>query len=77
MLSFELKTPSVSQFPEELEIYCDAIGLENLLAQLTLLKSRKTEHIQLMAGSWGGHLDEAPQRMGNVPLRHIKILLRT
>lgn len=77
MLSFELKRSLARDDPEELEIYCDADGLESLLAQLLLLKRGRTEHVHLMAESWGGtHLDDVPQDSSRVPLRHVKVLLR-
>lgn len=76
MLSFEIK-PVTSGLPDELEVYCDANGLEILLAQLRLLSEGKTEHVHLMAESWGGnHLDDSPQDVSSNPIRHVKVLLR-
>lgn len=74
MLSFELpKVPA----NDELEIFCDHEGLDSLIAQLRLLKEGRTEHVHLMAKSWGGtHLDDAPQGAAHASLRHVKILLR-
>jgi hypothetical protein len=41
------------------------------------LKEGRTEHVHLMARSWGGtHLDETPQVAGHASLRQVKILLR-
>jgi hypothetical protein len=74
MLSFEFKVLPGVEPPDELEIYCDASGLDSLLAQLQLLKSGKTDHVHLMTRSWGGtHLDELPQRATQIPLRHVII----
>jgi len=73
MLSFEVKP---SQDCAELEIYCDAEGLGSLLAQLRFLERNKTDHVHLMAESWGGtHLDDVPLQGNNRPVRHVKITL--
>lgn len=78
MLSFELKKSVNGEAPDELEIYCDGAGIESLLAQLLLIKEGRTEHVHLIAESWGGtHLDDLPQDASNVPLRHVKILFRS
>lgn len=77
MLSFELKKPGTGKSADELEIFLDRAGLESLLAQLKFLQNGKTEHVHLMAESWGGsHLSEQPQGRENFPIRHVKILLR-
>jgi hypothetical protein len=77
MLSFELKKTTGQEAPEELEVYCDVDGLDSLMAQLQLLKEKRTEHVHLMARTWGGtHLDDSPQDVGHVALRHVKIVLR-
>jgi hypothetical protein len=77
MLSFELKKPKAGGTPDELEIFLDSAGLESLLAQLKFLQNGRTEHVHLMAESWGGtHLGEQPQGYENIPLRHVKVLLR-
>lgn len=76
MLSFELKKATTGSQPEMLQIHCDHAGLDALLAQLRLLEQACTDHVHLMAVSWGGsHLDEAPQEPDSVALRHVKILL--
>jgi len=68
MLSFELKGS------DELEVFCDAEGLDSLIAQLQLLKGGKTDHIHLMPPSWGGdHLTDRPVSIPNTVLRHVKI----
>jgi hypothetical protein len=77
MLSFEIKRAVSSNDVDQLEVYCDRDGLESLIGQLKLLKEGRTEHVELMAGSWGGtHLDESPRAPNNVPVRHVKVLLR-
>lgn len=77
MLSFELRKPKSGGVHDELEIYLDRTGLNSLLAQLQLLKEQRTEHLDLMAESWGGaHLDDQPQAPDGTPIRHVKILLR-
>jgi hypothetical protein len=77
MLSFELKRGERNNDVEQLDVYCDLNGLESLIGQLKLLKEGRTEHVDLMARSWGGtHLDESPQAPNNVSVRHVKVLLR-
>ena len=73
MISFELRN---QREIAELDVYVDRDGLAALLAQLRLLENGKTDHIHLMAESWGGtHLDEEPVGDGSAPLRHVKISL--
>jgi hypothetical protein len=75
MLSFELKNAD-GKTVDELEIFMDRDGLESLLAQLKFLREGKTEHVHLMAESWGGsHLSQRPQGHANVSIRHVKIML--
>lgn len=70
MLSFELKGS------DELEVLCDAAGLDSLVAQLDLLKSTKTDHVHLTSASWGGtHLEDTPISSANATLHHVKIYL--
>ena len=77
MLSFELKKPKSGDVHDELEICLDRVGLDSLLAQLRFLKEGRTEHLDLMAESWGGtHLDDQPQAADATPIRYVKILLR-
>ena len=77
MLSFELKQPRSGDSADELEVFLDRAGLESLLAQLKFLQEGKTEHVHLMADSWGGsHLSGQPQGRGNIPIRHVKVLFR-
>jgi hypothetical protein len=77
MLSFELKKPKSGDIHDELEIYLDRAGLDSLLAQLRFLKEGRTEHLDLMAESWGGtHLDTRAQADDATPIRYVKILLR-
>jgi hypothetical protein len=77
MISFELKTPKPGATPDELEVFVDRSGLESLLAQLRFLADGKTEHVHLMAETWGGsHLTDEPRRRDNISIRHVKVLLR-
>jgi hypothetical protein len=77
MISFELKKPNPGEAADELEVFLDHGGLESLLAQLRFLEEGRTEHVHLMAESWGGsHLSDQPQCQGNTTIRHVKILLR-
>jgi hypothetical protein len=77
MLSFELKKPKPGETADELEVFLDHAGLESLLAQLRFLQEGKTEHMHLMAESWGGsHLAEQPRGRENTAIRHVKVLLR-
>jgi hypothetical protein len=47
------------------------------MAQLLFIKEGRTEHVHLMAESWGGtHLDDRPQDANHVPLRHVKVVFR-
>lgn len=78
MLSFELRQSSTQDPPDELEIYCDRVGLESLMAQLQLLRDNRTDHVHLLAERWGGtHLSNSPQGDGNAPVRQVRILLRS
>jgi len=77
MISFELKTPKPGATADELEVFVDRNGLESLLAQLKFLADGKTEHVHLMAESWGGsHLTDEPRSRENIPIRHVKVVLR-
>jgi hypothetical protein len=77
LLSFELKRPEGEQPFERLEVALDAAGLESLLAQLHFLKDGQTEHVHLMAKAWGGsHLTDEPLYQENIPIRHVKFMLR-
>ncbi len=74
MLSFELRQPEKLDAYEELEIYLDKDGLDDLLAQLQFLKDNRTDHLHLMSETWGlGDLDDQPWVAVNVPLRHVRI----
>jgi len=76
MLSFELKKRKSGGPPDELEVFLDREGLDALLAQIKFLEDGNTEHVHLMAESWGGsHLAEEPRDRGNIPIRHVKFLL--
>jgi hypothetical protein len=75
MLSFEIRRSEAAS--DELDVVCDREGLESLLAQLRLLQLGKTDHVHLMAESWGGtHLDEDTSNPSSSPIRHVKVLLR-
>lgn len=77
MLSFEVKKPKCGETPDELELVLDRAGLESLLAQLKFIQEGRTEHVHLMAESWGGsHLSEQPQSRENIAIRHVTVLLR-
>ena len=77
MLSFEVKPFKPGVLPDELEVFLDRAGLESLLAQLAFFKDGKSDHVHLMAESWGGsHLDERPQGCDNAPIRHVKMYFR-
>lgn len=77
MLSFELKKPSPGETANEIEIFLDQDGLKSLLSQLKFLQDGRTEHIHLMAESWGGELlSEKPQDPENTSIRHVKVFLR-
>ncbi len=69
VMSFEVRDNS-----EELEIVLDSKGLKSLLDYLSFLDKQTTDHVHLMAKSWGGdELDEEPQLEGSKPMRHVKI----
>lgn len=75
MISFELKAQEKS-IPDEVEIYFDSSGLSDLVAQLEMLRSGRTDHVHLMAKSWGGsHLDDGTQIASNTPVRHVRMTL--
>jgi hypothetical protein len=76
MISFEIKRSKPGESADELEVVVDHRGLESLIAQLKFLADGKTEHVHLMAESWGGtHLADEPRSRDNIPIRHVKILL--
>lgn len=71
MISFEIGDI------EQLEIHLDRNGLADLLAQLKLLDDNKTDHIHLMAESWGGgHLEDEAVNEAAKPIKHVKIIMR-
>ena len=77
MLSFELKRPTSSSSPDELEVILDLEGLESLLAQLRFLKEGRTDHVHLMSEAWGGtHLSDRPQIPTNTTIHSVKIQRR-
>ena len=77
MLSFELKRTEAGESPSELEVFLDKEGLETLISQLLFLQDGKSDHVHLMSESWGSsELCEETQDRHNVPIHHVKILLR-
>ncbi|MCD9008214.1 immunity protein 32 [Luteimonas sp. XNQY3] len=75
MISFELKGQEKSTL-DEVDVYLDEVGLNSLIAQLEMIRSGKTDHIHLMAKSWGGnHLDDEVRVASNMPVRHVKMML--
>lgn len=77
MLSFELKRAGEGEAPDEIEVYLDKAGLKSLLVQLQFLEAGRTDHVHLMAESWGGsHLVDQPLGLENTPIHHVKILMR-
>lgn len=73
MISFELTNPNSLG---EMEIYLDKDGLADLIAQLKFLSDGKTDHVHLMAQSWGGdQLRETPIRRTSVAMKHVKLNL--
>ncbi len=77
MISFELLPNTGSENPDTLEVYFDKAGLNSLIAQLRFINERRTDHVHLMAESWGGnHLDELTQVPNQIPIRHVKMILK-
>ena len=75
MITVELKKPSGSRLPSEIEVHLDEEGLKFLLSQLKFLTDRRTDHVHLMSESWGGgELDERPPSADVIPIHHVKIL---
>ncbi|WP_311268295.1 Imm32 family immunity protein [Sphingobium sp. WCS2017Hpa-17] len=71
MISFEMSDA------DQLEIYLDQLGLAEFLAQIKLLDDKKTDHIHLMAESWGGsHLADGPVNTSAKAIRHVKMIVR-
>jgi hypothetical protein len=61
MLCFQFAMPAAGESPDELQVVCDREGLESLLEQLRFLSEGRTDHVHLMAESWGGsHLSDSP-----------------
>ena len=57
----------------EVEIFCDAEGLEILMGQLERLKSNAT-HVHLMTPAWAGsELDEKPIGRGTILINHLRV----
>lgn len=77
MLSFELIGKQTGEPPNELEVFLDRDGLETLIAQLRFLQDGKSDHVHLMSESWGGsELCDKTQVPDNLPIHHVKFLLR-
>lgn len=75
MISFEFKA-QCGNAPDEVEVYFDSEGLSALIAQLEMIRSGRTDHIHLMAESWGGsHLEDNPRMDLNMPVHHVKMSL--
>ncbi|MCW5958621.1 MAG: immunity protein 32 [Pyrinomonadaceae bacterium] len=76
MLRVEIGLLENGDFSEEVEIYLDREGLNDLIARLSLIKDGKTEHIHLMSESWGlGDLSENKEKENNLLAHHLKIIL--
>lgn len=76
MISFELKRV-IGDVPDEIEVYLDHAGLESLCAQLRFLEAGETDHVHLLAESWGGsHLFDQPFGAGNTSIRSVKVLIQ-
>lgn len=76
MLRVEIGLLENGDFSEEVEIYLDREGLNDLIARLSLIKDGKTEHIHLMTESWGlGDLSENKEKENNLLAHHLKIIL--
>ncbi len=74
LVSFELRKNNNS---DVLDVVVDEDGLNDLMAQLSLLREKRTDHIHMFAESWGGYpLAEAPVNDGAKPIRHVQITLR-
>lgn len=59
---------------EVLDLFLDQEGLASLLGQLEFLRGKKTDHVHLMAESWGGfHLNDEPVNDTAKPMRHVQI----
>jgi hypothetical protein len=73
LISFELSDPNSA---DELDILLDEEGLAYLSSQLQFLRDNRTDHIHLMAESWGGYeLAEVPVSADARPIRHVRIHL--
>ena len=74
MLTIEIRDAEKAQTGRaEVEIFCDAKGLELLIKQLNHLKQGST-HVHLMTPSWAGNeLDEKTVGNGTVIINHLKI----
>ncbi len=73
MISFEITDATTN---DQLQIYLDNDGLGDLITQLKLLSGGKTDHVHLMAESWGGtHLREEPINSEAVAMKHVKVTL--
>ena len=61
---------------DEIEIRLDTSGLDDLMAQLTMLRTHQTDHIHLMSPNWGGsHLDTNGSELGRRVVNHVKITI--
>lgn len=77
MLSFQFVKPAAGESPDELQIVCDREGLESLLKQLRFLSEVRTDHVHLMAESWGGsHLSDPPSDPSLGSFQHVKFMLK-
>lgn len=64
-----------SEPPSEIEIHLDRAGLDTLIAQLELLRSRKTEHLDLLSEDWGGNVLSRRDVEGMSPIHYLKVIL--
>ena len=76
MLTVELRVAdNAGSENAEVEIFCDAVGLEELIKQLGHLRSGST-HVHLMTAAWAGtELSDKPMGKGTELINHLRISL--
>lgn len=74
MLTVEIVTLPDGSLSDEVEIYLDDEGLDQLIQRLTQIKNRNTDHVHFMSQSWGlGNLDEVKHKATNRVAHHLRI----
>ena len=76
MLTVEIVYLKDGTISDEVELYFDKEGLEQLFERLNHLRDGKTDHLHLMSEEWGlGDLNEEPHKENNRIAHHLRMTL--